>query len=152
MRSSGATYRKLKEVKFRHLVELYRKYLKKSPLNCRYNQRYVFLGNDEKEHEIRLCMIHQDPDKGIAPHLLDVCQTDSDCVNCDGFIPKYTKDEIKEIFEQELSKRKIKEAKYPDICALEWVLERSVVGLPPISWIQKLYFILKSLFLKNKIL
>jgi hypothetical protein len=97
-------------------------------------------------------MIHQDPDKELALNLIDVCQTNKDCANCDGFIPKFTKDDIKKIFEEELNRRKIKEAKYPDICALEWVLERSAVGIPPFSWIQRLYFIVKNTFLKNKIL
>lgn len=150
MRSSGAVYRKLKEVKFHHLVVLYKKFLKKTPENCTYNKLYSFLGGDGKQHEIRLCMLHQE--NGIQTHLVDVCQADEDCVGCNAFVLRYSREDIKKMIEDELSVKKIKEEKYPDICALEWVLERSAVGIPPVSWIWALYFKIKKAILKNKIL
>jgi hypothetical protein len=151
MRSSGAVYRKLKEVKFHHLVVLYKKFLKRTPENCTYNSLYTFQGGDGKSHEIRLCMLHQDKE-GIQTHLVDVCQATEDCVGCNAFILKYSREDIKKMIEDELSVKKIKESKYPDICALEWVLERSAVGMPPVSWIQAAYFRIKKLILNNKIL
>lgn len=161
MRSAGAVYRKLREVKFRHLIVLYRKYLKKSPENCKYNYKYEFAGDDGKNHEIRLCLVHQNGLKWdaegknielfrITPHLIDVCQQTEDCLNCNAFILKYTREDLKKIFENELNNKVIKEKRYPEICALEWVLERSVAGTPPLTWFQEAYYRVKNVLLKNK--
>ena len=96
-------------------------------------------------------MLHQDGTKVSQPQMIDVCQADSDCRDCNGFIPKYTREEIKTLFLSELNTKKIKEKKYPEICALEWVLEKYEEGYPPISWIQALYFRTKKLLLRTKI-
>ena len=155
MRSSGAVYRKLKEVKFHHLISLYKRYLRKSPENCRYNAPYQFIDSEEKTQEIRLCLLHQESTSlsdGVYPNLVDVCQALKDCANCNAFVVRYSREQIKELFEKELATKKIKESKYPDICALEWVLEKSCVGTGPINWIQRIYFELKKLILRNKIL
>ena len=155
MRTAGAIYRKLKEAKFRHWAVLYKQLSKKGPENCKYNYGYQFRGSDGKIYEIKLCMLHQeniDLKTGIHPHLIDVCQADHDCKECNAFINRYSKEEIKQIFLDELNTKKIKETKYPDICALEWVLERYVEGVPPISTLQALYFRIKNIILRNKIL
>jgi len=155
MRTAGAVYRKLKEAKFRHLVALYQRYLNRTPDNCRYNHAYKFKDLDGVVHEMRLCMLHQnseDISAGIVPHLVDVCQADGDCRNCNAFIPRFSKEDIRKIFENELDTKKVKEKKYPDICALEWVLERSSVGLPPLTWIQSVYYSIKRYLLGNKII
>jgi len=154
MRTAGAVYRKLKEAKFRRLIILYKKLSKRIPENCRYNYPYRFLGSNNDSHEIRLCLIHQndiDLENGIFPHLVDVCQEEEDCLNCNGFIPRYSREEIKKIFEEELNTKNIKEQKYPEVCALEWVLERYAVGMPPASWIQIAFFKIKHAVLGNKI-
>lgn len=156
MRRPGTVYKKLKEVKYRHLVELYHHYLRKSPENCRYNCKYVFTGDDGKDHEIRLCLLHQKNteslEAGVFPSLVDVCEQVRQSMHCNAFLPRYSKEDVKAIFEDELKNPNIRAKKYPDICALEWVLERSVVGLPPFTWIQALYFNTKRWMLKNKIL
>lgn len=155
MRTAGAVFRKLKEAKFRHWVVFYKTLAKKSPENCKYNYRYEFKGNDNKIYEIRLCMLHQeniDLQQGVQPHLIDVCQANEDCIECNGYINKNTKEQIKDLFLAELNTKKIKETKYPDICALEWVLEKYEVGFPPISTIQALYFRIKKFILRTKIL
>lgn len=149
MKTGGAVFKKLKEIKFRHWLVLYKKLSKKTPINCKYNYKYDFIGNDGKIHELRLCMIHQestDLKTGIFPHLLDVCQADIDCINCNGFIQRYTREEIKRVFDEELSVKKIKETKYPDICALDWVLERSSV-YQSVNWVRALYYRIKNLIL-----
>jgi hypothetical protein len=66
------------------------------------------------------------------------------CQNCNAFLLKYNKDNVKRLFDEELNNKNLKEKKYPDICALEWVLEQPVSD---ISWIQKIFcFIRKHLF------
>jgi len=154
MKGPGTVYRKLREVKYKHLTVLYKKFFKKTPENCKYNCRYVFYGENLKR-EIRICMLHQNTlnlKDGIIPHLLDVCEELGHSFRCNAFIPRYSKGDVKNLFEEELKNRAIKEKKYPDVCALEWVMEKSVVGLPPINWIQALYFRIKRRLLKNRIL
>jgi hypothetical protein len=138
MKTSGAVYKKLREVKFHHLIDLYRKYLKKTPLNCKYNYLYVLTDRDGQEREIGLCLVHQEdvmlklgPSRlsGIIPHLMDICEAEEDCRHCNAFVSKYDRQAVKELFEKELATKSIRETKYPDICALEWVLERSAVGI-----------------------
>lgn len=151
MRNVRAVYQKFKEVKHVHLVKLYKKYLRRVPENCIYNFEY-FISN---KASIRLCLLHQpevDLKKGVFPHLVDVCQDAHHCNICNAFIPKYTKKEIQEYFEQILQNRKFKEKEYPDICALEWVLEKSVLGIPPFNLIQKIWFFIKRWLSKNKVL
>lgn len=156
MRRPGTVYKKLKEIKYRHLVALYRQYLKKSPENCRYNSKYVFTGDDGKTHEIRLCLLHQgnidNIRPGVFPDLVDVCEQMPQSMHCNAFLCRYSKDDVKAIFEEELKNPNTRAKKYPDICALEWVLEKSVIGLPPLTWLQVLYFNTKRMMLKNKIL
>lgn len=141
MKSAGTVYRKLKEARYLHLVLLYKKFLKRTPENCKYSHLYTFIGQDNSPHDLRLCMIHQPTENldKVMPQLIDVCHCTA-AQSCNGFIYRYTKDDVKELFEKELSDRNLKSKKYPDICALEWVLDRSVVGIPPFNWIQALYY------------
>jgi hypothetical protein len=171
MRTSGVIYKKLRDIKFHHLIDLYRKYLKKIPQNCKYNYIYLLQGDESKSHQIGLCLCHQEhliqkgsPQEfvtrlpnihsaprlaGITPHLLDICQAVEDCQNCNAFVHKHTRQTIKELFEKELSIKKIREEKYPDICALEWVLERSSVGISSKNFF--LILINKLVMMCNKI-
>lgn len=142
MRNVRSVYTKLRDVKYFHLTKLYKEYLKKIPENCKYNFRYQI----SEKAEIRLCLLHQpdlDLSKGIYPYLIDVCQIPEHCKNCNAFICKYSKEDIQTIFDNELGNQKLKAKKYPDICALEWVLEQSVVGIPPLNYIQKIFFFLR---------
>jgi len=154
MRSSRDIYQKLREVKYRHLIELYKRYFKKIPDNCRYNFIYQF-PTDLGMVKLRLCLLHQpdlDLKSGVYPHLIDVCQEPKHCVNCNAFVLKHTKDSLKKMLEEELSDQKIKQEKYPDVCALEWVMEQSVIGIPPLTWLQKAYYAIKRHMSKGRIL
>jgi len=146
MRSPGAIFRKLKDAKFRHLVVLYKQYLKRAPENCKYNYKYPLLDYNGDSHYLGLCMLHQedlDLKNGVYPHLLEICQASEDCQNCNAFVNRYTQEDVKEIFDQELNDKRVKVRRYPDICALEWVLERSAVGIQQDSWILRLFKKLK---------
>lgn len=146
MKTSRSVYKKLREIKYKYLVKLYKTYLKKVPENCKYNYPYI-VSAGHKNSVIRLCLLHQ-PDtqgltSGVYPHLLDVCLLPQHCTNCNGFICRYTKESIQEIFKEE-----IKSKKYPEIDALEWVLEKTDNGLESIGFIQKLIYYIKALFKK----
>ena len=141
MRSPGSVFRKMKELRYRHLVSIYRSYFKRMPNRCLYNHPYIFIDGDGIEKEIRLCLYNQDHnslDEGIVPSLLDVCQELKHVQRCNAFVFKYDKDKLRKIFEDELQDEKIKSKKYPDIFALEWVLERystkTVPGIVGILW------------------
>ena len=45
MKNTRAVYQKLREIKYYHLVQLYKRYLKKLPENCKYNCPYRFSSN-----------------------------------------------------------------------------------------------------------
>ena len=148
MRTSGAVYRKLKEAKYYHWRMLCRKLFRRTPANCKYCHPYAFTNSEGKKYALRLCLIHQNIEnvkKGIFPNLVDICN-EPEISHCDGYAYRYTKEEAKKIFEDELNNTKIKEEKYPDICALEWVLERYAVGIPPLKKIQMAYYHIKGLF------
>jgi hypothetical protein len=154
MKSPRDVYQKLREVKYHHLIRLYKKFLKKIPDNCRYNVAYKF-PSDKNTIELRLCLLHQpnlDLKAGIFPHLVDVCQEPAHCVNCNAFVLKHTKESIKTLLEEELKDQNIKQEKYADVCALEWVLEQSIIGIPPFIWIQKIYYQMKRYASKGKII
>ena len=143
MKNVRTVYQKLREVKYVHLLKLYKYYLKRIPENCRYNYKYTFY-SDGKEKEIRLCLLHQeniDLKKGVFPHLIDVCEELEGCKNCNAFIIKYSKEDVKKIFIQQL-----KDRKYPDICSLEWVLDQGNSEIPVIGIFSKIF-----LFIKRKI-
>lgn len=151
MRSVHAVYTKLRDVKHVHLVKLYKKHLKRTPENCVYNVKYNISGKTT----VRLCFLHQPEaslQKGIFPHLIDVCQDMQHCTDCNAYICKNSREDVQKIFEERLQNKKLKEREYPDICALEWVLERNVLGIPPLSTIQKIWFIIKKWLSKNKVL
>ena len=146
MKNTRAVYQKLREIKYYHLVLLYKRYLKRLPENCKYNCPYRFSSNGGTETEIRLCLLHQphtDLKAGVFPHLIDLCQETKDCINCNAFILRHTKESVKNIFEMELSNRKIKEEKYPDICALDWVLGESSFKIKPLSFFRKIFISIK---------
>ena len=155
MKTAGEIFRKLKEAKFRHWVVIYKKLSRKNPSNCKYNYQYRIAGNQDTQF-IGLCLLHQDSidwksslgesNPCVKPHLIDICQADIDCQNCNGYIQKYTREEMKDLFLNELNTKQIKEKKYPEICALEWVLEKQ--GYHPIPWFQALYFRIKMLLNK----
>ena len=141
MKNVRQVFEKLREAKYHHLVDLYKQYLKKVPNNCLYNKPYKV----SDELTMRLCLLHQPEDlsSNVYPHLVEVCQEPKHCSNCNAFILKYSKEDIKNIFNEELKNKKIREEKYPDICALEWTLEKDIQPEGNLPWYKKLYYLIK---------
>jgi hypothetical protein len=113
-------------------------------------------GGNQYQPSISLCLLHQpnlNLKSGIFPHLVDICQEPKHCINCNAFVLKHTKESIKENLEKQLLDQKIKAANFPDICALEWVLEKSPetsieagnVDIKPLNFIKKLWIRFKHL-------
>ena len=161
MRKVREIYEKMRQVKYHHLVKLYKTFLKRKPENCRYNYPYS-LKKDKIETVIYLCLLHQpksnlpdgrflwpppDPDNAkIQPHLVDICHEIHHCSHCNAFVFRHSKKSLKDLFEEKLKDKKFKEKEYPDICALEWVLEKSVTEIPLIGWVWKFFY---NINLKN---
>ena len=159
MRKTREIYQKLRDTKYHHIVKLYKRWLKRIPDNCRYNYPYA-LKKDKIYTTINLCLLHQpksnlpkgrfiwpppNPDNAkIQPHILDICQEVHHCIHCNAFVLRYTKKEIQELFNERLKEKKFKEKEYPDICALEWVLEKSVTEIPLIGIIWKFFYHMKK--------
>lgn len=150
MKTATEIYRKLKEAKFRHWLVFFKRMTRHTPDNCKYNYKYG-LNWEGKKVWLGLCLLHQDnlDLNKIYPHLVELCYTNENCSNCDGFIPRYNRDLIKGMFTEELKDKSIKEKKYPDICALEWVLDKYNEGYPPISNLIALYYQIKKLLLRK---
>lgn len=158
MKKIRQIYQKLRDVKYHHLVRLYTKGLKRTPDNCRYNYPY-FIKKDKAFTTVNLCLLHQpesnipkgrfiwppiNPDNSkIQPHLLDICQEIHHCIHCNAFVFRYTKKEIQERFNESLKDKRFKEKEYPDLCALEWVLEKPAADIPFIGLMEKILLFLK---------
>jgi hypothetical protein len=130
MRSAGAISRKLKEVRYRHIAAIFKNHFKRIPKNCRFNWNHAFVDGGGVRRELGLCLF--DPANPtmpkqlmVNPSVVDVCQDIQACSRCNAFVYRYTKDDLKILFEEELKNPKTRSTKYPDICALEWVLERT---------------------------
>lgn len=147
MKSVRDVYKKLREVRFRYLVILYKRYLKRAPDLCKYNREFRVESNGQARF-IRLCMLHQ-PEKGLAPNLLDVCEQVGHCEECNAFVCRHTKDSIKEMFESQLKDPRVKARTYPEIAVLEWVLEQDVNGIRRLSWFEKIITTIKGAFQKG---
>jgi len=148
MRNVRSVFKKLKEVKHVHTVKLYKIHLKRTPENCKYNFKYAV----SDKVTIRLCLLHQpevDLEHKVFPHLIDICQDMQHCKSCDAYICRHDKKEVQAYFNKTLEDQKFKAKEYPDICALEWVLERSVVGIPPLNYIEKFWFYIKRILSKK---
>jgi hypothetical protein len=85
-------------------------------------------------------MLHQPAPIGsenIIPHLLDLC---NETGYCNAFVLAHTKESIRQMFLDELRDINIKAKKYPDILALEWVLDQTPMPVHPwINFIQKFF-------------
>lgn len=106
------------------------------PKNCKYNQK-VFLNETSF---VPLCMFGQHPpEKGaqIDVSNLITCNTTQQAAECSAYTPKYkTIDEAKEALREELKDPKVKLKKFPEIIALEWVMDNELHDLKkkPSRW------------------
>jgi len=166
MKKHRQIYQKLREVKHHHLVKLYKKHLKRVPDNCKYNYPY-YLKKEKISTMVCLCLLHQPetnlpkgrfiwpppcPDNAkIHPHLLDICQEIHHSTYCNAFTFRYTKKDIQEHFKEILKDKKFKEKEYPDICAIEWVLDESVLNVLSQNWGQRFFSYIKNRYTKNKV-
>jgi hypothetical protein len=155
MKKNRQIFLKLRELKYSYLVKHYKKLLKRNPENCRYNYPYI-IKRDKIITKVNLCLLHQpksnlpkerfiwpppNPENAkIQPHILDICQETHHCIHCNAFVFRYTKKEIKDLFEEKLKDPNYKKREYPEIHLLEWVLEKSSTDIPLIGFLWKFFY------------
>lgn len=138
MKTPSEISSKIKQVRFEYLKAAYQIELTRHPCNCIYNRKVTLHG--EGEVVTRLCGFYSD-DKNYI-----VCDTEDSARNCDAFVCKKSKKQVREQLEKDMIENS---HKYPELLALEWVLEKK----SPIFLITKFDVIvseIKRLFVNTK--
>jgi hypothetical protein len=121
MKSPGVIYRRYRQLKRKLLYDKLVRARQQEHGNCFYGET---LTNMDGPHEIggswfRVCMYDYDP----KTRKLVYCTCPGDC---NAFANKWSKEKVEKLFEQELSDWKTKVEKYPELVALEWVLDKDL--------------------------
>ena len=110
---------KIRELQKKHFEALAAKSLARCPANCKYNQPLV-LG----DHAVRICTAGQRPGLPVDSHKIVLCQSITQAMECRLYDPKYvTKGDVADALKAEISDPHRKRLLFPDIAALEWVLD-----------------------------
>lgn len=125
MRRPYEVYTKYKDLLNKHLQKDVDALQQCCPENCKYNCK-TQLGNIS----VRVCMFGQHPpDKGApidVPKLL-VCETRSQAVTCNAFVNNFKSEaEIRGHLKEVLADPRKRREKYPDVLALEWVMDNEL--------------------------
>jgi len=134
MRTPKEIRRKIKDLKYRHLQKLYKKYLSCKPENCKFNFRQPLQNSNDT---IGLC-IPKDPKEVNQPFWQGtICDIIDDAKSCSRFTLKFSKKQIAKQFKADLKDVETCKEKYKDIYLLEWVLEEKY------SFFQKIFRLFK---------
>lgn len=110
---------KIRELQKKHFEDLAARSLSRCPGNCAYNQ-VVTLGDST----IRICTAGQRPGLPVDTHRIVLCQSITQAMECRQYEPKFvTKGDVAAALKAEISDPYKKKAMFPDIAALEWVLD-----------------------------
>lgn len=133
MKSPGIIYRRYRQLKKKILYDKLIKARQRIHENCHYGKnlsRFYVVGMDPIE--VPLCMFRYDPDD----KKIELCTFPKEC---NAFICKWTKEKVIEEFEKELSDWGIKQKLYPDMIALEWVLDKDLAeAMKSPGWVTRL--------------
>jgi hypothetical protein len=112
---------KCRELQKKHFERFAASKLSVCPENCRHNQEVTILGLPSP---IRVCTAAQRPGMEVDTHKIVVCQSTVQASECRIYDPRYvTKDDVSLAFKELLSDPALKLKMYPDVVALEWVLD-----------------------------
>jgi hypothetical protein len=146
MRRPYEVYRKYKQAQKRYFDKEVRERMSVCPGNCVFNQ-VVYL-NDARA-EVPLCTFGQHkPEEGerIETAKIVVCAKVSKAQSCPYYTPRYpTKESVAEAMAEENRDPEIRRAKYPDLEAIKWVLEKDLHNLrqvPPNLWTRFIFRII----------
>ena len=112
---------KCRELMKKHFDAYAAKKLSVCPENCRHNQ-VVYLG--DMKIPVRICIAAQRPGMTVETNKILLCQTIAQASECSLYDPKYVlKEDVAAAFKSEVSDPTRKRQLYPDVFALEWVLD-----------------------------
>ena len=112
---------KCRELMKKHFESYASKKLSVCPSNCRHNQ-VIYLG--DLKTEVRICTAAQRPGMTVETNRIVLCQTITQASECSMYDPKYVlRRDVEEAFKLEVSDPARKRQLYPDVAALEWVLD-----------------------------
>ena len=112
---------KCRELMRKHFDAYAVKKLAVCPGNCRHNQT-ILLG--DLRTEVKICTAAQRPGMTVDTHKIVLCQTVTQAAECRIYDPKYLlKSDVADAFRTEVSDPARKRELYPDVVALEWVLD-----------------------------
>lgn len=132
--------KKIKDIKYQYLKKLYKKYLNKSPQNCKYN-KILKLPNGS---EVPFCSFNIE-----NLNTVDLCYKKEHCDGCNAFCFKYNKEDIRKDFLKELNDPNIRATKYKDLNVFYWLFHGfdEEVLEPKNSIISRVISKIKSLFI-----
>jgi hypothetical protein len=105
---------KLRQLKFAYIKQFYKEHLSRDPKNCVYNKPVIFAGT--KEHATKVCTYFSDN------NYFQICDSLECAGNCNAFVARLKKKDIRASLELDIKSNPMK---YPEIMALNWVLEES---------------------------
>jgi hypothetical protein len=123
MRSPGVIYRRYRQLKRKLLYDRIVQARKTCHDNCHYGRSI----NTETEGRgticFKLCVYGFDPESADSKKP-ELCTNPSEC---NAFVNKWTKEKVVQSFEEDLNNWEVKSRKYPELVALEWVLDKDLV-------------------------
>ena len=115
---------KCRELQKKHFERFAAAKLSVCPENCRHNQEVAIPG---MPYPVRICTAAQRPGMEVDTHRIVVCQSTVQASECRIYDPRYvTKDDVTQSFKELLSDPALKLKMYPDVVALEWVLDNDL--------------------------
>jgi hypothetical protein len=121
MKSPGVIYRKYRQRKRKLLYEMVVQARQVSHENCHYGQTVEHMDFSESgcRAQFKICAFGFDP----ASRKIEFCTCPKEC---NAFVNKWTKEKVEESFEKSLLDWGTKVKLYPDLVALEWVLDKEL--------------------------
>jgi len=121
VKSPGVIYRKYRQVKRKYLFNKVSESYRKDHENCSYGHSVEYKDTNNRERNAKLCMCGVDgPGKQVKDfRCIDIC---TNAASCNAFAPKRNRDEVSAEFED----FDICSAKYPEIAAYMWVLDKDL--------------------------
>jgi hypothetical protein len=141
MRKPYEIYSKYRSLQKKYLERDILEKIKMCHTNCKYNATVELSGAP-----VKMCMFGQHtPSEGMALDVskLIVCSTDHQALQCNAYVPKFPhRIDAENKLKEELSDPRVKRERYPDIVALEWVMDNELHQLKknPPSWKHRVVF------------
>lgn len=121
MRSPGVIYRRYRQLRKKLLFDKVVEASKQKHTNCHYGKLLQYY--EEKSTDLvnrRVCLCLYPCQRGDDPEICDCPQ------ECNAYVNKWTRELIEKKFNEEISDPNVKAMLYPELCVMEWVLDKSL--------------------------